>query len=116
LAVIGFVILKRGLIKLTENLVSEEWGTMVEEEDWRRRHDETRLAKKDVSIERVLVASCSDDGSIRVSLPLEVRLIGVTELIGSKLFSINLSNYVALNKYYYYYFHHDIVMYYRSEN
>ena len=50
---------------------STDWATMAEEEDWNEQHDKSRLAKKDV-VEDVLVASCSDDGTIRLWRPLLV--------------------------------------------
>ena len=52
---------------------TDDWVTMVEEGDWRDRHDKARLDKKDVKLEEVLAASASDDGTVRLWKPLEVR-------------------------------------------
>ena len=48
---------------------------MVEEEEWKSQHDKVKLDKKDVRVEDVLVATCGDDGDVRVWRPLRVNLL-----------------------------------------
>ena len=48
---------------------------MVEEEEWKSQHDKVKLDKKDVRVEEVLVATCGDDGDVRVWRPLRVNLL-----------------------------------------
>ena len=57
---------------------------MVEEEEWKSQHDKVKLDKKDVRVEDVLVATCGDDGNVRVWRPLRVNLL---------LFVINSSSH-----------------------
>jgi len=46
-----------------------DWATMAEEEEWQEKHDEVKLRKDDIKLDSVLVASCSDDGTLRIWLP-----------------------------------------------
>ena len=50
---------------------STDWATMTEEDDWAEKHQKVKLNKQ-VKVEDVVVASCSDDGTIRVWRPLQV--------------------------------------------
>lgn len=45
---------------------------MADEEEWTAKHEESKANKADVKVERVVVATCSDDGTIRLWLPNEV--------------------------------------------
>ena len=53
----------------------QDWATMVEEEEWKSQHDKVKLDKKDVRVDDVLVATCGDDGYVRVWRPLRVNLL-----------------------------------------
>jgi len=46
-----------------------DWAMMVEVEEWQVKHDEAKLRKDDIRLDSVMVASCSDDGTLRVWLP-----------------------------------------------
>jgi len=46
-----------------------DWATVVEEELWQEKHDEVKLRKDDITLDSVLVASCSDDGTLQIWLP-----------------------------------------------
>jgi len=46
-----------------------DWATVVEEEQWQERHDEVKLRKDDIKLDSVMVASCCDDGTLRIWLP-----------------------------------------------
>ncbi len=50
----------------------EDWATMAEEEEWRAQHEKARLDKKDARLDDLLVATCGDDGDMRVWRPLQV--------------------------------------------
>jgi telomerase protein component 1 len=50
-------------------LENSDWGTVMDEEDWKQKHEETKVRKNTFKVESVMVASCSDDGTIRVWLP-----------------------------------------------
>lgn len=52
--------------------VPTDWGTMAEESDWADKHDKTKLNKRDIKVEDVVVGSCSDDGTLRLWRPLQV--------------------------------------------
>lgn len=54
-----------------EKTENSDWATMADEEDWKMKHEELKVTKKDVKVERVVLASCSDDGTIRLWLPIE---------------------------------------------
>ena len=45
---------------------------MTEEEEWKSQHDKSKLDKKDVRVDDVLVATCGDDGDARIWRPLQV--------------------------------------------
>jgi len=45
-----------------------DWATMVEVEEWQEKH-EAKLRKDDIKLDSVMVASCSDDGTLRIWLP-----------------------------------------------
>ena len=49
-----------------------DWAALVEEEEWKAKHDTTKLDKKEAKVIEVKVASCSDDGTMRLWHPLEV--------------------------------------------
>jgi len=51
-----------------------DWATMVEMAEWQERHDEVKMRKDDVRLDSVMVASCSDDGTLRIWLPTLVRM------------------------------------------
>ena len=53
----------------------QDWATMVEEEEWKSQHDKARLDKNDVQIDDVLVATCGQDGFVRIWRPLQVKEI-----------------------------------------
>jgi len=50
-----------------------DWATMVEAEEWQEKHDEAKLRKDDVKVDSIMVASCSDDGTLRIWLPTLVQ-------------------------------------------
>jgi len=45
---------------------------MAEEELWQEKHDDAKLRKDNIKLDSVLVASCSDDGTLRIWLPILV--------------------------------------------
>lgn len=51
-----------------------DWGAMVDEENWKSSHSQKKLDKQTPKIEEVTVATCSDDGTITIWRPLQVRL------------------------------------------
>ena len=51
------------------------WADITEEEDWSAKHSAAKLSKTDVKLEDLLVASCSEDGSVRTWRPLEVSTL-----------------------------------------
>jgi len=59
------------MVEDVESEVTEvtDWAAAVEEEKWQEKHDEVKLRKDDVRLESVMVASCSDDGTLRIWLP-----------------------------------------------
>ena len=57
-----------------ESTEAMDWATAVEVESWQEKHDEAKLRKDDVKLDSVLVASCSDDGTLRVWLPTLVHV------------------------------------------
>ncbi len=61
---------RQNLERTTEE---SDWAAMAEEEEWKSQHDKAKLDKKDVRVEDVLVASCGEEGSVRVWRPLQVR-------------------------------------------
>lgn len=52
---------------------ADDWATMADEEDWKTEHDKVKLEKRDIKVEEVLVGSCSDDGTIRIWQPVQVK-------------------------------------------
>ena len=55
--------------------VESDWGTLVETEDWESSHEKMKVNRKPVSIDDVIVGSCSDDGTVNVWRPLLVLFI-----------------------------------------
>ncbi len=49
------------------------WAAQAEEEDWKAKHDKTKLDKMDIQVEDVITASASDDGMIRLWQPIQVQ-------------------------------------------
>ena len=46
-----------------------DWATIMDDEDWKQKHDEVKVKKCDIKVDSVMVASSSDDGTVRVWLP-----------------------------------------------
>jgi hypothetical protein len=46
-----------------------DWGTAMDEEEWRQKHAECKLSKPSIRIDSLMVATCADDGCIRLWLP-----------------------------------------------
>lgn len=49
-----------------------DWATLVEEEERQQqqeREDEAKQSRDDMKLDSVMVASCSDDGTLRVWRP-----------------------------------------------
>ena len=62
-----------------------DWATEMDAEDWRTKHQKIKLDKKDWSVEDVLVASASADGTIRLWRPLVVSQTFIYSLTQSCL-------------------------------
>ena len=60
---------RQNLERTTEE---SDWAAMAEEEEWKSQHDKAKLDKKDVRVEDVLIASCGEEGNVRVWRPLQV--------------------------------------------
>ena len=52
---------------------SSDWATIIEEDEWRSRHEKVKLDKTKVKVEDVVVASCCDDGKVQLWQPLQVE-------------------------------------------
>ena len=54
---------------------ADSWGRMVEEDEWKERHQQKKLDKvSEVKLEDVIIASASDDGTTQLWKPLQVSL------------------------------------------
>ena len=51
---------------------STDWATMADEEEWVAKHEELKSNRAEIKVERVVVATGSDDGTIRLWVPNEV--------------------------------------------
>ena len=59
---------------------NQSWADLIVEEEWKDKHESVRKERKDEKVEKVLVASCSDDGTIRIWLPLQVTVYYLSTL------------------------------------
>ena len=67
---------------------NNDWATMADQEDWKTDHNKSRLEKRDFHVQEVLVASCSDDGTVRLWHPVEVYIVTLmltTTALSSKM-------------------------------
>ena len=52
---------------------ASDWGTMVEEDAWLDKHAKAKISKDSYKVDDLVIGSCSDDGTVQLWKPLEVK-------------------------------------------